>query len=301
MTLDFESHRADLRRLAYRMLGSVSEVEDILQDAWLRAREIDATAVERPRALLARIVTNLCLDHLGSARRRREHYVGEWLPEPLPDAAPQIADPATALELANDLSLALLRVLERLSPLERAAFLLHDVFDFSFSDIARTLARSEASCRQLAARARAHVREARPRYQVSAAEGTRLCDTFLAAVGAGDIAALTALLTADVEFHSDGGGKVAAVPRPVIGAGRVARVIIGFARAYRADQVTISATWLNGNPALVLRDRRGAPIQTITFEPNADARIAALYVQRNPDKLRHLDGGEVASERAGDA
>lgn len=290
MTTAFEIERPFLRGLAYRMLGSVSESDDILQDAWLRWHEQDRASVLNPRAYLARIVTNLCLDHLGSARVQREQYVGQWLPEPILGDAPTGEDPAHQTELEADVSFAFFQVLERLSPLERAAFLLHDVFDFDFAAVAQTLDRSETSCRQLATRARRQLRDERPRYRVSPAVGERLRAAFMHAIGAGDIEALASTLAEDVAFYSDGGGKVAAVPRPLHGAGQVARVMIGFASLYEPGEITVDSVWLNGQPGFVLRTSDGTLLQTISLAPGSDGRIAAVYVQRNPDKLRHLDG-----------
>ncbi len=290
MTPDFEALRPFLRGLAYRMLGAVSEAEDILQDAWLRWHETERTVIHNSRAYLARVVTNLCLDQIASARARRECYVGQWLPEPLPDETLSAkTDPAYVLELTHDLSYALLQVLARLSPLERAAFLLHDIFEFDFVEIAAILTRSAASCRQLATRARRHVHAAQPRYAVARATGERLSEAFLQAITQGDIAALTATLAEDVTFYTDGGGKVPAVPRPLHGAAQVARVIIGFASLYKPTEISADRVWLNGNPGFVLRIcRTGEVLQTIALEPTLEGRIAALYIQRNPDKLRHL-------------
>ncbi len=295
LTLAFEAERAFLRGLAYRMLGSVTEAEDIVQDAWLRWQAHERTAVQNARAFLARIVTNLCLDHLASARVQREHYVGQWLPEPLVDVAPAGNDPARVFELEADVSFALLQLLERLSPLERAAFLLHDVFDFNFTAVAQTLGRSEVACRQLAARARQQVQDERPRYRVSVAVGERLRAAFMQAVAAGDIGALASALVEDVGFYSDGGGKVSAVSRPLHGAIQVARVVIGFAGLYEPGEVDLESVWMNGHPGFILRTKDGAVLQTIILAPAVDDRIAALYVQRNPDKLRHLAARRDAS------
>jgi RNA polymerase sigma-70 factor, ECF subfamily len=283
----FEAQRPFLRGLAYRLLSSVSEVEDVMQDAWLRWHATDQVRVANPRAFLARIVTNLCLDHLSSARVQREQYVGQWLPEPLVDDTPAM-DPAGQLEIRHDVSCAFLQLLERLSPLERAAFVLHEVFDFSFEEIAVTIERSTASCRQLATRARRHLRDARPRYQISVAAGKRMCETLLNAIARADSAALAELLTEDVVFYSDGGGKMPAVPKPLIGSAQVARVIIGFASLYQPAEIEITQRSLNGDPGFVVRSRTGAIIQTVTCIPAADGRVSAFYVQRNPDKLRHL-------------
>ncbi|MGD9600673.1 MAG: RNA polymerase sigma factor SigJ [Gammaproteobacteria bacterium] len=285
----FEQARPFLRGLAYRMLGRVTDADDILQDAWLRWRDVAHAEVREPRAFLAQVVTRLCLDHLAAARVRRECYVGQWLPEPLPDERPA-AEPSTAVALADDLTFALLRLLETLTPLERAAFLLHDVFEFEFADVAAALGRSAASCRQLASRARRHVHAARPRFAVTPEDGARLCRAFAAAVAARDAAALAALFTDDVVFHADGGGIAAAVPAPVAGAAQVARVIIGFAKGYVPGTFEIAFGALNGTPAMGVYADGGTLRQVMLFETAPDGRIAACYVQRNPQKLRHLAG-----------
>src|SRR5215831_14379221 len=204
----FETHRRALTGLAYRMLGSLSEAADIVQEAYLRWHAAKRERVGNPRAYLSRTVARLCLDHLKSARARRETYVGPWLPEPIIDETALAPD--TASELADDLSVALMMTLERLSPLERAAFLLHDVFEMEFGDIAKVLERSESACRQLAARGRTHVREARPRSRVPEDEATRLSDAFHRALVTGDAAQFAELLAEDAILYSDGGGKRAA-------------------------------------------------------------------------------------------
>ena len=230
-SIDFELHRAPLRGLAYRMLGSVADAEDILQDAWLRWHEVGGAAIENTRAYLTRIVPHLCLDRLKSAQVRRERYVGEWLPEPLLASLDGYQPgPEIAHEFAHDLSVALLRTLATLSPLERAAFLLHDVFDVDFNTIASTLARDAAACRQLASRARQHIRAARPRFEPKAEDGERLAAAFVAAIARGDLEGLTRVLADDAVFYSDGGGKVAALLHPLHGGARVAKAMIGFAR-----------------------------------------------------------------------
>lgn len=284
----FERQRPFLRNLAYRMLGTVSETDDILQDAWLRWRDAEPAHIAAPRAYLARIVTNLCVDHLTSARARRELYVGQWLPEPLLDPPCDASDPARHVELASDLSFALLHTLERLTSLERAAFLLHDVFEFDFATIATMLGRTEESCRQLAVRARQHVRTGGPRFRVSRAAGARLCEAFVQAIVARDPVQLTAMLTEGAGFNSDGGGVVAAVPRPVFGAEQVTRVVLGFAKGYTPDAVRVEFAWINGDPGLLLWTTAGALVQAIVLEPAPEGRISAIYVQRNPHKLRHL-------------
>lgn len=281
---DFEPHRKHLQGLAYRMLGSWAEAEDIVQDAWLRWRDADRAQVETPRAFLSRTVTRLCLDQLKSARVRREEYVGPWLPEPLPDAGSYEAPGAG--EIAHDLSVALMLALERLSALERAAFLLHDVFDIPFAEIAATLGRNEAACRQLAARARSRVRDARPRFAVTEREGARIADAFWQASRAGDVDALRSLLAQDAVLHADGGGKKLAVFRPILGSDKIARFFAGLAKKTSGQFLDAVVTQLNGMPGVLATELDGLPRST-TLEVR-DGRIAAIYIVRNPDKLRHV-------------
>jgi len=238
----------------------------------------------------------ICLDMLTSARARREEYVGPWLPEPVLDTAALAPDSRT--ELAEDLSIALLLTLDRLSPLERAAFLLHDVFDFSFTDVATTLERSEAACRKLATRARAHVRAVRPRGTTAPparsgeidAKHSQLMSAFLAATQSGDLNALTQLLASDVRIVTDGGGKVRAALNAIEGADRAARFLVGATRKRRGawwrDDFTLRFATVNGLPGVIVDGPEG-PVQTTAFEIESDA-IRALYVVRNSDKLRHL-------------
>ena len=210
----FEAHRRALTGLAYRMLGSRADAEDVVQDAYLRWHAADHAQIEEPRRYLGTVVTRLCLDRMKSAKARREIYVGPWLPEPLVDEA---LDAQPAGDLAQDLSVALMLVLERLTPLERASFLLHDVFGLDFAEVGRALDRSEATCRQLAARGRAHIEEGRPRFAPSPEEGRRLASAFIAAAQAGDMATLQKLLAQDAVLYSDGGGKRAAALNPIYG------------------------------------------------------------------------------------
>ena len=281
----FEAHRRHLMGLAYRMLGSLAEAEDAVQEAYLRWHATDRDAVENTRAYLSRVVTRLCLDQLKSARVRRESYVGPWLPEPVIDEAALAAESAS--DYAHDLSVALMLALERLSPLERAAFLLHDVFEVDFAEVARTLGRGEAACRQLATRAREHVRRARPRFAVSPGEGERLALAFRAAAVSGDAAALAKLLAADAVLYSDGGGKRQAALNPIRGSDKIIRFFAGIARkAPTVGQWQIRSTLVNGAPGLTLREPDGAK-QTIAFDIEGD-RIAAIYIVLNPEKLRHI-------------
>jgi RNA polymerase sigma-70 factor (ECF subfamily) len=275
----FEPHRQFLVGVAYRMLGSIAEAEDVAQDAFLRWDGVDRAAVVEPRAYLARIVTRLCLDRLKSARARREDYVGTWLPEP-------IVDDPLASEVADDLSVALLLTLDRLSPLERAAFLLHDVFDMDYAAIAGVLDRSEAACRQLATRGRDHVRrpDDKPRFPRSREAEERLFAAFGHALASGDVAALGELLAEDAVFYSDGGGKRTAALNPLYGRDKIVRFFVGV----RSKQPPITAARtarINGLPGYVLHTTEG--VETLAVETDG-ARIVAIYVVRNPDKLKHL-------------
>jgi RNA polymerase sigma-70 factor (ECF subfamily) len=297
------------------MLGSMADAEDAVQEAYLRWHATDRANVSEPKAFLMTTTTRICLDMLTSARARREEYVGPWLPEPVLDTAALAPDSRT--ELAEDLSIALLLTLDRLSPLERAAFLLHDVFDFSFAEVAGALDRSDAACRQLAARARAHVREVRPRGaagpDVSTGSGSpratsrgerpkrvdgdeidakhaQLLSAFAAATESGDLDALTQMLATDVRVMTDGGGKVRSALNVIEGADRAARFLIGASRkhpgAWWRDDFTLRFATINGLPGVIV-DAPEGPVQTAAFEIEGGV-VRALYVVRNPDKLRHL-------------
>jgi RNA polymerase sigma-70 factor (ECF subfamily) len=281
----FEKNRKRLSALAYRMLGSVAEAEDVVQDAYLRWHRADRGEVANPGAFLARIVTRLSLDRLKEARRRRETYVGTWLPDPLVTELSLATEPVESV--ADDISYALLLALERLSPLERAAFLLHDVFDVEFEEVATALGRSPASCRQLASRARSHLREERPRYAVRPDEQRSIADAFFAAVKSGDAAVLGALLAQTATFHSDGGGKRPAALNVVVGAERVARLLRGIRAKWGTAPTRFAQRLaLNGLPGLLTVEPDGT-VQTTALEIS-EGRVVAIYVTRNPDKLAHL-------------
>jgi RNA polymerase sigma-70 factor (ECF subfamily) len=284
------------------MLGSIADAEDAVQETYLRWHATDRDKVLDARAFLMTTTTRICLDMLTSARARREQYVGPWLPEPVVDTAALAPDSGT--ELAEDLSIALLLTLDRLSPLERAAFLLHDVFDFSFSEVAKALERSEAACRQLASRARAHVRAIRPRGATSPvsqkprrgeggarsgqvdAKHAELMAAFVSATQSGDLNALMQLLASDVRVVTDGGGKVAAALNVLDGADRAARFLVGAARKGWRDDFTLRFATINGMPGVIVDAPEGL-VQTAAFEIDGDV-IRAVYVVRNSDKLRHL-------------
>jgi RNA polymerase sigma-70 factor, ECF subfamily len=274
--VSFEPLRPKLMRVAYRMLGSVADAEDMVQEAFIRWMRADRSEVREPEAFLRRTITRLCLDQLKSARRQRETYVGPWLPDPLVEE-----------EEEEDVTLPLMLALERLSPLERAAFLLHDVFRLGFEEVAETIRRDPATCRQLAARARTHVGEARPRFQVEKQRGLALAEAFFAASRSGDMKALGAMLAADVSVHADGGGKRPALMEPVIGFDAVMKVHEWLAAQFKKNGSKLVRTgFVNGLPGFITLEADGE-LQTTALEIE-DGKVAAIYVVRNPDKLRHL-------------
>lgn len=286
MTADvaaFEAQRPRLIRLAYRMLGSVAEAEDVVQDAWLRWTRTDED-VRDPAGWLVRAVSRLCIDRLRSAKVQREAYRGPWLPEPLIEELN--VDP---LERAEEVSVAFLLALQRLSPLERAVFLLHDVFDEDYAAIAETLGRNEAAVRQLAVRARAHVKDSKPRFTVSEEEAAKLAAAFMAAAAQGDMAALSAVLAEDAVMMTDGGGKRIASLRPLIGREDILRLLEGI--SWRSGgtamwPISFRAVRINGYPGVIM-ERDDGPM-TVAFQPGEDGRLAAIYMVRNPDKLTRL-------------
>jgi RNA polymerase sigma-70 factor, ECF subfamily len=274
----FDPLRPSLIRVAYRMLGSVADAEDVVQDAFLRWLDVDRDAVREPAAFLRRVVTRLCLDRLKSVRRERETYVGSWLPEPVVESGEAELD---------DVTLPLLMALERLSPLERAAFLLHDVFDLDFEEVAATIGREPAACRQLVSRARAHVRADRPRYPVPQERGFEIAEAFFTASRDGDMARLRTLLAADITVYADGGGKVSAHTAPVAGLDDVMQLFATFASMFAESRSRlVRYGFINGLPGFVTIER-GNILQTTALEI-ADGRVAAVYAVRNPDKLRHM-------------
>jgi RNA polymerase sigma-70 factor, ECF subfamily len=275
-------YRGRLLGLAYRMLGSRSDAEDVVQDAYIRFA--GAHDIHNLEAFLVTIVTRLCLDRLKSAKAQREVYVGPWLPEPVFDAQDLSAGSPT--ELADDLSFALLLALDRLSPMERAAFLLHDVFDTPFADVARMIDRSEAACRQLAARARRAVRDERPTPTAAPENHARLLQAFAEAASSGDTSRLVGLLREDAILIADGAGRKAAPINHVVGADKIARFFIGVANKNAGRDVRIVPMMINGNAgALIYLD--GEADHTVSMAIDGE-RIAAIYIVRNPDKLRHL-------------
>jgi RNA polymerase sigma-70 factor, ECF subfamily len=276
----FDPLRPRLIRIAYRMLGSVADAEDVVQEAFLRWLDVDRDAVREAEAYLRRVVTRLCLDQLKSARRQRETYIGPWLPEPVVEAVEDEID---------DVTLPLLLALERLSPLERAAFLLHDVFGIGFDEVADTIGREAATCRQLASRARTHVRAARPRFQMPKERGLEIAAAFFAASRSGDVQQLRSLLAADVTAYADGGGRISASPRPIVGFDKVVRHQAALARLFAKKMSRmLRFGFINGLPGFVTSEEDDT-LQTTALEI-AEGKIVAIYVVRNPDKLRHLGG-----------
>jgi RNA polymerase sigma-70 factor, ECF subfamily len=272
----FDPLRPKLMRVAYRMLGSVADAEDIVQEAFIRWMRADRGEVREPEAFLRRTVTRLCLDQLKSAQRTRETYIGPWLP-----------DPVVEEDEVEDVTLPLMLVLERLSPLERAAFLLHDVFGLEFEEVAVAIGRDVAACRQLAARARTHVRQARPRFKVEKQRGLALAEAFFAASRSGDMKALGAMLAADVSLRADGGGKRPAATEPVFGFDAVMKVHEYLAALFRENGSKLVRTgFVNGLPGFITLEADGE-FSTTALEIE-DGKVAAIYVVRNPDKLRHL-------------
>ncbi len=278
--VEFTLERKRLLRLSYRMLGSIAEAEDVVQDAWLRWERVEEE-VRTPTAYLTRIVTRLCLDRMKSARARREIYVGPWLPEPL-------VEPADGQEaVADDVTVTLMLALERLSPLERAAFLLHDVFDVALTEVAVVLDREPAAVRQLASRARKNVQKARSRYSIGAAEADGIARAFFAASRDGDVAALSALLARDVEIHSDGGGKVLAFRDVIRGLDRALRLFVSAQRKAAAPPILLRTANVDGLPGYVSLDPNGV-LQTTALGIR-DGKIFSIYIVKNPDKLAHVD------------
>ncbi len=277
----FEAQRPRLTRLAYRMLGSVAEAEDAVQDAWLRwTRAVEEVA--DPAAWLVRVTSRLCIDRLRAAKTQRDAYRGPWLPEPLIEELS--VDP---VERAEDVSVAFLLALERLSPLERAVFLLHDVFDEDYAEVAETLGKTEPAVRQLATRARAHVKETRPRFTVSQEDAAKLATAFMMAAAQGDMAALSAMLAEDAVMVTDGGGKRSAALRPLIGREDIVRLMEGLAWRGESTALSFRAVRINGYPGLIL-EREDGPA-TVAFQPGEDGKLAGIYMVRNPDKLGHLE------------
>ncbi|MFJ8142424.1 RNA polymerase sigma-70 factor [Streptomyces sp. NPDC096013] len=287
-TEEFEELRPLLFSIAYRILGSVSEAEDAVQESWLRYAT-SPTEARSPKAFLSATVTRVSIDVLRSARARREVYVGQWLPEPL--LSDPYEDPARSAELADSLSMAALLLLERLSPLERAVFVLREVFSFGFPEIASALGRSEAACRQLMVRARRHMEAGRPRFEADREEREHLAGRFLEAVRDGDVECLRELLAADAQIVGDGGGKSPQLAKAVSGAGNVARLLASYFPLLLSVDVTLQPHQVNGQPGAIFRDRDGRVLNAWTLDI-LDGQIQTIRSVSNPDKLGHL--GPVA-------
>lgn len=284
---EFEALRPRLLRIAYGQLGHLAEAEDVVQEAWLRLERSDRTSIENLQAWLTTVVGRLGLDAIGSARARREQYVGPWLPDPLVGDPAADADPADRVTLDETVNLALLFVLERLTPAERTAFILHDVFAFSFEEIAEVVGRTPQASRQLASRARRHVADARPRRPGTAQEQRRLVEAFAAAAGEGDIDALLEVLDPDVVMRADGGGLVKAARKPLEGAERVVRAVVALARK-ELDGADVRFVDVNGGPGLLVTGPEPDRIGVVSFTFDG-GRITSIHNHLNPDRLHHVE------------
>jgi RNA polymerase sigma-70 factor, ECF subfamily len=290
--VSFEDLRPLMFSIAYRMLSSVADAEDVVQEAFVRYERALAGGdeIESPKAYLSAVVTRLAIDHLRSARVRRERYVGQWLPEPLlTDEGAE--DPAAHAEQADSLSMAFLLLLERLSPVERAVFLLHDVFGYGYDEIAPIVGKSEANCRQLASRARRHVEAEKPRFEASRRERDELAARFFAAASEGDVDGLVEMLAVDAVVYGDGGGKAPQWSRPIFGADRVARLFANLGRQMAEVGLTVQPHQVNGQPGAVVLDPEGRVVNALSLEIVGGA-VQTVRSVINPDKLHHL--GPVA-------
>jgi RNA polymerase sigma-70 factor (ECF subfamily) len=290
--VSFEDLRPLMFSIAYRMLSSVGDAEDLVQEAFLRYERALAGGdeIESPKAYLSAVVTRLAIDHLRSARVRRERYVGQWLPEPLlTDEGAE--DPAAHAEQADSLSMAFLLLLERLSPVERAVFLLHDVFGYGYDEIAQIVGKSEANCRQLATRARRHVEAEKPRFEASRRQRDELAARFFAAASKGDLDGLVEMLAADAVVYGDGGGKAPQWSRPIVGAERVARLFANLGRQMAEVGLSVQPHQVNGQPGAVVLDPEGRVVNALSLEI-VDGAVQTVRSVINPDKLHHL--GPVA-------
>ena len=285
----YEPLRPLLFSIAYRMLGTVSDAEDIVQEAFLRYHRVAAAGgdgVESPKAFLSAVTTRLCIDHLRSARVRREAYVGAWLPEPLL-TDPAAPDPAGAAEQADSLSMAFLLLLERLTAVERAVFLLHDVFGYDYGEIAGIVGKSEDNCRQLALRARRRVGEGRPRFEASRSKREQLAGRFFRAIGDGDMDSLVSMLAEDVVVYGDSGGTSPSWPRPITGRNNLSRLLRAVSGQIRQVGITISPAEINGQPGAMFRDPDGNLTNVFVLDI-ADGQVRTVRSVINPEKLRHL-------------
>ena|SRR5215831_6874437 len=282
----FHQHRAVLFSIAYRMLGSLADAEDMLQESFIRWQQAPDVEIVSTRAYLVTIVSRLCINHLQSARVKREQYVGQWLPEPLVTATNELLDLSLSSQLDDSISMAFLVLMERLTPTERAVFLLRDVFDYEYSEIAQTVNQSGSNCRQILRRARQHIKEARPRFDPSPQQRDKLLKEFLDASARGDLDGLVALLSNEITFYSDGGGQVAALPNPVYGAENVARAVLGSLNKFVPRNIVSRYARINGQPGIV-NYMDGHPHSVLTVDV-IDQRICNIYVVSNPKKLERL-------------
>jgi RNA polymerase sigma-70 factor (ECF subfamily) len=280
----FDEYRSLLFAIAYRMLGSVADAEDMLQETFIRWQQAPEQEIRSPRAFLVTIISRLCISHLQSARARREEYVGQWLPEPVVTAPG--SDPLENLRVDESLSVAFLLMLERLTPVERAVFLLREVFEYEYPELAAVLGENEANCRQILHRARQHVTAARPRFKASQQEKSDLLKRFLQATRNGDLEGLVGLLASDVVLHSDGGGKAVGAPNLIRGARNVARGALGSLQKLMPKNLVIRLAQVNGQPGIVSY-LDGKPYSVLTLEAG-EGHIQRIYVVTNPEKLAHL-------------
>ena len=281
----FEEHKNLLLSIGYRMLGSRVEAEDMVQETFLRWKQASDSDIREPRAFLVTVITRLCINELQSARAKREQYFGQWLPEPLLTRA---ADPVKIAGLDGSLSIAFLLLLERLTPTERAVFLLREVFDYEYAEIAAILGHSEANCRQILSRAKQHVTNDRPRFEASREHQEKLLQQFLETTAKGDLQGLVALLAEDVILYTDGGGKATAVPNPIYGAERVARFFLGAPEKFVPPEVVRQFAEINGHPGVIVY-HEGQTFGVLTMDVS-ERRIRNIYIVRNPDKLAGIPG-----------
>jgi RNA polymerase sigma-70 factor (ECF subfamily) len=298
-TREFEAQRKRLIGLGYRMLGTMAEAEDMVQEVYLRWHKTPRAEIREPAAWLTTSMTRVCLDHLRAQKSRREDYVGPWLPEPVitSEPEPQHSDPLRRLELADDLSIAFLLMLERLAPEERAALLLHDVFDASYPDIATALGKSEAAVRQIVSRARERAAQNKPRFTATPSAAQELAARFQRALALRDPSELISLFKPDAVLLSDGGGKAIAALNPINGADRITRFLLGVTRKQDLSQFTIEQHWINGQPGFVFFLGQ-QPFATYTFDIDGDV-ITRLYITRNPDKLARICASATPTDASG--
>ena len=294
----FDQHRALLFSIAYRMLGSVADAEDMVQETFIRWQQASTDEIQSPRAFLVTIVSRLCINYLQSARVQREQYIGQWLPEPL--ITEPASDPVDTVQLDESLSMAFLALLERLNPTERAVFILREVFDYEYKEIAEILGENEVNCRQILRRARQHLATLRPRFKASPSKRHELLERFVHASGSGDLKALITMLEEDVVLYSDGGGKAFAVPNPIYGAANVARAIAMGGSKFHPKEPVVSRMSVNGTPGVVTY-LAGRPLYVLTIDIRGE-RISSIYFVTNPDKLSHVPGlDEQGSTRSDSA